>query len=134
MSRIYSLISGAIVVGALAMPASAQVSSPAVVTGEIKNENTTTVFERSNAGLNLDELKAFGKIASDDPALASKISRNPQIVASDSFVGKHPALQQFLTQYPGAREDIQRNPGNFLTPVNGSSFQHAQPGMKDSAD
>ena len=133
MKRIYSLLTGAIIVGALAVPAFAQESAPAV-TGVVQKGHTTIVFERSNDGLNMDELKAFGKIANDDPALASKIARHPQIVANDSFVGKHPAFQQFLTQYPNAREDIQNNPGNFVMPVNGSSFQHALPGMKDSSN
>ncbi|MFZ1886936.1 MAG: hypothetical protein WAU33_02810 [Candidatus Binataceae bacterium] len=133
MNRFYSLLTGAVIVGAFALPAFAQDAAPAV-TGVVQKGNTTIVFERSNDGLNVDELKAFGKVANDDPALASKIARNPQIVANDSFVGKHPALQQFLSQYPNAREDIENNPGNFVTPVNGSSFQHALPGMKDSAN
>lgn len=134
MKRIYSLLTGAVIVGALAVPAFAQESPSGATTGVVQQGNTTIVFQRTNAGLNMDELKAFSKIANDDPALAAKISRNPQIVANDSFVGKHPALQQFLTQYPSAREDIQNNPGNFVTPVNGSSFQHALPGLKDSAN
>ncbi|MGH7779439.1 MAG: hypothetical protein ACREQR_06405 [Candidatus Binataceae bacterium] len=134
MKRIYSLLTGAVIIGALAVPAFAQDSSSAVTTGVVRNGNTTIVFQRTNKGLNLDELKAFSKIAKDDPALAAKIARNPQIVANDSFVGKHPALQQFLTQYPSARDDIQNNPGNFVTPVNGSSFQHALPGLKGSTN
>lgn len=133
MNRIYSLLTGAVIAGALAMPAFAQDSSPAV-TGVVKNGNTTIVFERSKDGLNMDELKAFGKIANDDPALAGKIARKPQVVANDNFVGKHPALQQFLSQYPSAREDIQKNPGDFVKPVTGSTFQHAAPGMNDRAN
>ena len=31
-------------------------------------------------------------------------------------------LDQFLEQYPSAREDIQKNPGNFLVPVKGSTW------------
>jgi len=132
MNRIFSVLTGLAIAGALAVPAFAQDSSPAV-TGVVKRGNTTIVFEQSSAGLNMDELKAFSKIANDDPALAKKIARNPQIVASDSFVGKHPAFQQFLSQYPTAREDIQNNPGNFVTPVDGSAFQHAARGMKDDS-
>ncbi|HUY28433.1 MAG TPA: hypothetical protein VMV27_13550 [Candidatus Binataceae bacterium] len=133
MHRIDYIVAAVAIVVALAASASAQ-NSPPAVTGVVKQGNTTMLFERSKAGLNMDELKAFSKVTAGDPALAKQIARNPQIVASDSFVGKHPALQQFLAQYPAARDDIQKNPGDFVTPVNGSSFQHALPGMKDSAN
>ncbi len=102
------------------------------VTGVVQNGNRTIIFERSNTDLDMAQLRAFSRVANDDPAVAAKIARNPQIVADNSYVSRHPALQQFLDQYPNAREDIQRNPGNYVTPVAGSSFQHALPGLRDN--
>ena len=49
----------------------------------------------------------------------------------DGFVNQHPALRQYFEQFPNAREDIVANPGNYLTPVSGSSWSRAPAGMQD---
>jgi hypothetical protein len=113
------------------MPVCAQDSSSPAVLGTIQHGNTTIVFERSNADLNVDQLSAFGQLASSEPALAGALAKNPSLVNNAGFVSKHPTLQQFLEKYPNAREDIVANPGNYLTPVNGSSWSRAPKGMKD---
>ena len=112
----------------VSFPAFAQESK---VLGVVQNGNRTIVFERSNAGLNLDQLSAFGQLTSNDPALARKLARNPSLVNDDGFVNQHPALKQYFEQFPSAREDIVANPGNFLTPVSGSSWSRAPAGMQD---
>jgi hypothetical protein len=109
----------------LSMPVCAQDSSSPAVLGTVQHGNTTIVFERSNADLNVDQLTAFGQLAASEPGLEGALARNPSLVNSAGFVSKHPALQQFLEKYPNAREDIVANPGNYLTPVNGSSWSRA---------
>jgi hypothetical protein len=109
-------------------PALAQESK---VLGVVQNGNRTIIFERSNAGLNLDQLSAFGQLTASDPALAKKLARNPSLVNDDGFVKQHPALKQYFEQFPNAREDIVAHPGNFLTPVSGSSWSRAPAGMQD---
>jgi hypothetical protein len=129
-----SFTTGLIAAAALALfslPALAQDSPSAQVLGQVKRGNTTIVFERSNADLNLDQLGAFSEVASSDPGMAAKLARDPSLVNSDKFVSQHPALQQYLQKFPNAREDIAANPGNYLTPVSGSSWTHAPAGMKD---
>jgi len=120
------------IIAALAFyPALAQESSSSAVLGVVQNGNRTIIFERSNAGLNLDKLGAFGQLTASDPALARKLARNPSLVNDEGFVNQHPALQQYFEKFPDAREDIVAHPGNFLTPVSGSSWSRAAAGMQD---
>ncbi len=130
MKRLAEALGAISFVALISLPAFAQSSSPQVM-GTVQRGNTTIVFERSNEDLNLDQLNAFSQVTSSDPALASKLARNPKLVNNEAFVTKHPALQQFLEKYPNARDDIAVNPGNYLTPVSGSSWSHAPSGMKD---
>jgi hypothetical protein len=121
----------AIIAALMSFPALAQESSSAKVLGMVQNGNRTIIFERSNAGLNLDQLSAFGQVTGSDPALARKLAKNPSLVNDDGFVNQHPALQQYFERFPNAREEIVAHPGNFLTPVSGSSWSHAPAGMQD---
>ncbi|MGO9454678.1 MAG: hypothetical protein ACLQDV_27080 [Candidatus Binataceae bacterium] len=130
MNRLVYVFGTLGIVAMMSVPALAQDASPSV-TGVVQRGDTTIVFERSNADLNLDQLDAFGQVTASDPAMASKLARNPSLVNDEGFVGKHPALQQYLEKYPNAREDIAANPGNYLTPVSGSAWSHAAPGLKE---
>jgi hypothetical protein len=120
----------AIIVALSSFPAFAQESSSGTVLGVVQNGNRTIIFERSNANLNLDQLSAFGQLTASDPALANKLARNPSLVNDEGLVRRNPALQQYFENYPNAREDIAANPGNYLTPVNGSSWSRAPAGMQ----
>jgi hypothetical protein len=131
MKRFVSFLAVVAITVLVSMPMFAQDSSSPAVLGTVQHGNTTIVFERSNAGLNLDQLSAFGQLASSEPALVRALAKNPSLVNSAGFVSKHPALQQFLEKYPNAAEDIVVNPGNYLTPVNGSSWSRAPKAMKD---
>jgi len=131
MKRFVYSICATTIAALVSFPALAQDSSTAKVVGVVQNGNRTIIFERSNVDLNLDQLSAFGQLTASDPALADKLARNPSLVNDDGFVNRHPALQQYFEKYPNAREDITANPGNYLTPVNGSSWSHAPAGMKD---
>jgi len=125
---VYAICAMTTIAALAAFPALAQESK---VLGVVQNGNRTIIFERSNAGLNLDQLSAFGQLTASDPALARKLAGNPSLVNDEGFVNQHPALQQYFEQFPNAREDIAANPGNYLTPVSGSSWSRAPVGMKD---
>lgn len=131
MTRLAYALSVMALAAFASFPASAQDSPASKVTGVVQNGNKTIVFESNSAGLNLDQIGAFSQVKASDPSLAEKLARNPQLITDDAFVSKHPALQQYLAKYPTARGDIAANPGNYLTPVNGSAFQHAAPGLKN---
>jgi hypothetical protein len=128
---VYAICAMTIIAALVSFPTFAQESSSSTVLGVVQNGNRTIIFERSNAGLNLDKLSAFGELTASDPALASKLARNPSLVNDEGFVNQHPALQQYFEKFPDAREDIVAHPGNFLTPVSGSSWSRAPAGMQD---
>jgi hypothetical protein len=131
MTRFAYALSIVAVVALSCFPALAQDTPSSKVTGVIQNGNKTIVFENNSEGLNLDQIGAFAQVKTSDPALADKLAKNPKLVNDEGFVNQHPALQQYLAKYPSAREDIAINPGNYLTPVNGSSWSHAAPGLKN---
>ena len=125
---VYAVCAPTIIAVLLSFPAFAKQSE---VLGTVQNGNRTIIFERSNAGLNLDQLSAFGQVTASDPALARKLARNPSLANDEGFVNQHPALQQYFEKFPDAREDIVAHPGNFLTPVSGSSWSRAPAGMQN---
>lgn len=72
--------------------------------------------------LNVRMLREFQIVKQQDPAVAREIARTPSLAGNQSYVTRHPALQAFIDKYPNAREELQDNPGNFVTPVNGSTW------------
>jgi hypothetical protein len=129
MKRIAGAFAAFAIAAVMTAPAMAQEASSGV-TGEVHRGNTTIVFERGSVGPHLDQMSAFSKLTANDPKLATALARNPSQIEDDSFVSKHPALAQYLQQFPDARADIRANPGNYLTPVPGSTWNHAAPGIK----
>jgi hypothetical protein len=105
--------------------------NPADVIAVVEDGNTTIVFERGTQNLNLAELRAFDNAAKLNPDMTRALARKPALIGSGRFVGKYAALQEFLDRYPDARENIRRNPGNYVAPVAGSSWAHAAPGLKN---
>jgi hypothetical protein len=129
MKRFASALAAFAIGALMAAPAMAQNAQPGV-TGVVHQGNTTIVFERGSVGPKLNQMSAFSQLAANDPKLATTLARNPALVEKDSFVSKHPALAQYLQQFPDARADIVADPGNYLTPVPGSTWNHAAPGIK----
>jgi hypothetical protein len=89
----------------------------AIVTTEIDFQPAATAND-----LNVPMLRDFANVKQSDPKVATDIARDPEVVASASYVTKHPALQAFLEKYPDARDEITSNPGNFVTPGPGSKW------------
>jgi hypothetical protein len=133
MRRVACTLAAFAIAAVMAAPAMAQ-NATSDVTGEVHRGNTTIIFERGSVGPQLDQMSAFSKLVANDPKLAKTLARNPALIDNDSFVSKHPALAQFLQQYPDARSDLRANPGNYLTPVPGSTWNHAAPGIKPMGD
>ena len=72
--------------------------------------------------LNTRMLRDFQIVKEQDPAVATAIAKTPTLAGDQAYVTRHPALQAFVDKYPNAREELQDNPGNFVTPVNGSTW------------
>jgi hypothetical protein len=97
----------------------------------VEDGNATIVSEPGTQNLPLDQLSAFDQVAESHPDMAKALARKPALIGSDKFVAKYPELQEFLSRYPDARENIRENPGNYLTPVSGSTWSQVAPGVKD---
>jgi hypothetical protein len=100
-----------------------------------KPDGTTVTLDtyRGTANLNADKLRAFQNAKDADASHATELAKTPKLVANDSSVAQHPALQHFLEQYPTAREEIQANSGNFLTPTQGSNWNASTIGKTSGA-
>jgi hypothetical protein len=125
MKTVFSVLAGAILSFGLAVSGFAQNANGTVGTSRwTKPDGTQVTLEakRGNANVDTGELRAFQNAKVADTSLAPQLARNPKLIASESYVDQHPELLHFLEQYPSAREDIQRNPGNFLVPVKGSTW------------
>ena len=125
MKTVPSILAGVILSFAFAVSAVAQSENDTVgIRQWSKPDGTQVTLEAKRGSANVDtgELRAFQNAKVANTSLAPQLARNPKLIASESYVSQHPALQHFLGQYPKAREDIQRNPGNFLVPVKGSTW------------
>ena len=67
-------------------------------------------------------LRDFENVKEQEPAVATQLARNPSLVENDGYVTRHPALEAFLDKYPNASDELQDNPGNFLVPVAGTTW------------
>jgi hypothetical protein len=125
MKTVPGALAGAILSFAFAVSAFAQNANDTVGARQwAKPDGTQVTLEAKRGSANVDtgELRAFQNAKVADTSLAPQLAKNPKLIASKSYVSQHPELQHFLGQYPKAREDIQRNPGNFLVPVKGSTW------------
>ena len=122
MKRLLCIFGAAAMAAAIGAPAMAQESGKTMV--EHRGNVTTEIqFEPAGtSGLNIQQLRDFQNVKQNDPAVAKELARKPSLVERDSFVRQHPALRAFLGKYPDARADIAQNPGNYLTPVKGSTW------------
>src|SRR6202041_1579517 len=48
------------------------------------------------------------------PEIAEQLRKNPSLVDDKQFEKSHPALQQFLAEHPGVREEYKENPNAFM--------------------
>jgi hypothetical protein len=48
------------------------------------------------------------------PEIAEQVRRNPSLLDNRDFVKNHPALQNFLQDYPGTRDQIAQDPNAFM--------------------
>jgi hypothetical protein len=121
MKSIKFTLAAVLVACGLAAPALAEDGS-VYHSNNARGEQLTIVTTRGESKLDKNELRAFAQVTSADPSVAPALSKNPARVDDASFVAKHPALAQFLAEYPDAREEIKSNPGNFVEPTTASAW------------
>jgi hypothetical protein len=124
MKSIKFTLLAVLVAGGLAAPALAE-DTNVYHSNNSRDESVTIVTDRGESNLNLKEFRDFAQVTNADPKLARALSRNPALVDNAKFVAGHPALAQFLAEYPGAHEDIKAHPGNFVEPTTASAWNAA---------
>ena len=60
------------------------------------------------------ELANMDRFLDSHPEIAERLRQDPSLVNDKTFVGNHPALQQFLAAHPGVREEYKENPNAFM--------------------
>jgi len=75
-------------------------------------------FERPEEARDRDANRAghaqFDQFLDGHREIAEQLRKDPTLVNNRDFVEKHPALQSFLQQQPGVREQITQNPNTFM--------------------
>jgi hypothetical protein len=60
------------------------------------------------------ELASFDRFLDSHHETAEQLRKNPSLVDNQEFVKNHPALQTYLQDHPGVREEIKENPNAFM--------------------
>lgn len=60
------------------------------------------------------ELASMDRFLDSHSEIAEQLRKDPSLVNNAEFVANHPALQQYLQQHPGVREEITENPNAFM--------------------
>jgi hypothetical protein len=68
----------------------------------------------STPPVNRAELDNFTKFLLNHPQALQVLKQNPSLFNDSSFQAQHPALQNFLREYPGVAEQLRANPAQFL--------------------
>jgi hypothetical protein len=68
----------------------------------------------SDRGRDRGELANFDRFLDSHPEIAEQIRKNPSLCDNPQFVKNHPALQTYLQQNPGVRQQLQQNPNAFM--------------------
>ncbi len=79
-------------------------------------------FDRTENGRDRDpsrrDLAEFNRFLDSHPETAEQIRRDPSLVENREFVQKHPALQTYLQDNPGLRDQMRQDPNAFLRQEN----------------
>ena len=60
------------------------------------------------------ELANMDRFMDSHPEIAEQLRKDPSLVDNKHFVDSHPALQQFLADHPGVREEFKEHPEAFM--------------------
>jgi hypothetical protein len=89
-----------------------------------RRDNDAARPERNNNNTRDDndttrrELSQFDKFADSHREIAEQLRKDPSLVNNKEFVEKHPALQAYMQDHPGIREEIKENPNAFMRQEN----------------
>jgi phage-related protein len=70
--------------------------------------------DRPDRDVNRQELANMDRFMDSHPEIAEQLRKDPSLVDNKNFVKGHPALQEFLANHPGVREEYKENPNAFI--------------------
>jgi hypothetical protein len=79
------------------------------------NDNRQDARDRDS---NRGEVAHFDQFLDSHREIAEQLRRDPSLVKNQKFVDNHPALQAYLQQHQGIREEISENPNAFMQQEN----------------
>ena len=65
-------------------------------------------------GLSREDLASFDRFLDSHREEAEQLRRDPSLASNRQFVQSHPALQAYLQDHQGVREQLQQNPNGFM--------------------
>jgi hypothetical protein len=85
------------------------------VLGVVDNGRTEIVFKAADTSdLDMQKLHTWGAFASEHPDIARALAYKPSLINSDSWVKKHPELDEFFSTHPDIKEAMAEDPGNYV--------------------
>ena len=60
------------------------------------------------------ELANMDRFLDSHPEIAEQLRKDPSLIKNQTFVDKHPQLQQFLQQHPAVSAQVNQNPSAFM--------------------
>jgi uncharacterized protein YlxP (DUF503 family) len=69
---------------------------------------------RNDSDVTRRELANMDRFMDSHPEIAEQLRKDPSLVDDKKFVASHAALQQFLADHPGVREEYKENPNAFM--------------------
>lgn len=70
--------------------------------------------QRGDRDVTRGELANMDRFLDSHPEIAQQLKKDPSLVNNKQFVESHSALQQFLADHPGVREEYRENPDAFM--------------------
>jgi phage-related protein len=70
--------------------------------------------DRNDRDITRTELANMDHFMDSHPEIAEQLRKDPSLVDNKQFVQGHPALQEFLANHPGVREEYKENPNAFM--------------------
>jgi hypothetical protein len=77
------------------------------------------------------ELANMDRFMDSHPEIAEQLRKDPSLVDDKQFVKNHAALQQFLADHPGVREEYKENPNAFMRQEDRFDRRQDQGGDRD---
>lgn len=108
---------------ALTLPAMAQDYNPGNAPagsgrselGRVVQGNKTIIFAPADdRDIDADRLRTWNDFAEGHPKVAKALAYNSSLMNDDSYLSKHPALNDFFRAHPDIKDAMVENPGNFV--------------------